>query len=133
LAREAVGDACGGLKALLHLMESVQTRITHSPEVLASELGALTADLPTLIALPILLNAYVFTGERGGPRSVPSILGLPEERYRRECLAGFGRAEECTAAVGQRVLDVLSNQPGLSFDPIAEAVVRWLKTEIAPT
>lgn len=133
LAREAVSDACGGLKALLCLMESVQTSITHCAEDLARELGTLTADLPTLIALPILLNAYVFTGEKGGPRSIPSILGLPEERYRQECLAGFGRAEECTAAVGQRVLDVLSNQPGLTSDPVAEAVVRWLKTEITPT
>jgi len=114
-------------------MESVQTSTTHCAEDLASELGTLTADLPTLIALPILLNAYVFTSEKGGPRSVPSILGLPEERYRQDCLAGFGRAEECTAAVGRRVLDVLSNQPGLTSDPVAEAVVRWLKTEITPT
>ena len=133
LAREAVSDACGGLKGLLRLMESVQTSTTRSAEDLARELGDLTADLPTLIALPILLNAYVFTGERGGPRSIPSILGLPEERYRRECLAGFGRAEECIAAVGQRVLDVLSGQPGLLSDPVAEAVVRWLKTDITPT
>ena len=133
LAREAVSDACGGLKALLCLMESVQTSTTHSTEDLARELGILTADLPTLIALPILLNAYVFTGEKGGPRSIPSILGIPEERYRQECLTGFGRAEECTAAVGQRVLDVLSNQSGLTSDPVTEAVVRWLKTEITPT
>jgi hypothetical protein len=133
LAREAVSDACGGLKALLRLMESVQTSTTHCAEDLAREFGTLTADLPTLIALPILLNAYVFTSEKGGPRSIPSILGLPEERYRQECLTGFGRAEECTAAVGQRVLDVLSNQPGLTSDPVAEAVVRWLKTEITPT
>ena len=133
LAREAVSDACGGLKALLRLMESVQTSTTHSAEDLARELGDLTADLPTLIALPIILNAYVFTGEKGGPRSVPSILGLSEERYRRECLTGFGRAEECTAVVGQRVLDVLSGQPGLSSDPVAEAVIRWLKTEVTPT
>jgi hypothetical protein len=133
LAREAVNDACIGLKTLLRLMESVQTSTTHCAEDLASELGTLTADLPTLIALPILLNAYVFTSEKGGPRSVPSILGLPEERYRQDCLAGFGRAEECTAAVGRRVLDVLSNQPGLTSDPVAEAVVRWLKNEITPT
>jgi hypothetical protein len=133
LAREAVSDACGGLKALLCLMESVQTSTTHSTEDLARELGTLTADLPTLIALPILLNAYVFTSEKGGPRSIPSILGLPEDRYRQECLTGFGRAEECTAAVGQRVLDVLSNEPGLTSDPVAGAVVRWLKTEITPT
>ena len=133
LAREAVSDACGGLKALLCLMESVQTSTTHCAEDLARVLGTLTADLPTLIALPILINAYVFTSEKGGPRSIPSILGLSEERYRQECLTGFGRAEECTAAVGQRVLDVLSNQPGLTSDPVAAAVVRWLKTEITPT
>ena len=133
LAREAVSDACDGLKALLRLMEFVQVSTIHGTEELAHELGALTADLPTLIALPILLNAYVFTSERGGPRSVASILGLPEERYRVGCLTGFGRAEECTAAVGQRVLDVLTNQPGLSSDPAVEAVIRWLKAEMAPT
>jgi len=54
-------------------------------------------------------------------------LGLQEERYRLECLTGFGRAEECTAAVGQRVLDVFTNQPGLSSDPAGEAVIQWLK------
>ena len=133
LAREAVSDACDGLKALLRLMEFVQMSMIHGTEELAHELGALTTDLPTLIALPILLNAYVFTSEKGGPRSVASILGLPEERYRLGCLTGFGRAEECTAAVGQRVLDVLTNQPGLSSDPAGKAVIRWLKAEMAPT
>jgi len=133
LAREAVSDACDGLKALLRLMEFVQMSTINGTEELAHELGALTTDLPTLIALPILLNAYVFTSERGGPRSVASILGLPEERYRLGCLTGFGRAEECTAAVGQRVLEVLTNQPGLSSDPAGEAVIRWLKAEMAPT
>ena len=133
LAREAVSDACDGLKALLRLMEFVQMSTIHGTEELAHELGALTADLPTLIALPILLNAYVFTSERGGPRSVASLLGLPEDRYRLGCLTGFGRAEECTAAVGQRVLEVLTNQPGLSSDPAGEAVIRWLKAEMTPT
>jgi hypothetical protein len=79
----------------------------HGTEELAHELGALTVDLPTLIALPILLNAYAFTSERGGSRSVASMLGLPEERYRQGCLTGCGRAEECTVAVGQRVLDAV--------------------------
>jgi hypothetical protein len=114
-------------------VEFVHTNTIHSAGELARELGVLTADLPTLISLPILLNAYVFTSEKGGPRSVASTLGLPEERYRLGCLTGFGRAEECTTAVGQRVLDVLTNQPGLSSDPAAEGVIRWLKAEIAPT
>lgn len=130
LAREAVNDACDGLRSLLRLLESVQTITTRDPAELARELGVLTADLPTLIALPILLNTYVSTGEKGGPWSVPSILGLPEERYRQECLTGFGRAEECTVAVGQRVLHVLSNESGMSSDPSVEAVILWLKAEI---
>ena len=106
---------------------------THGTEELAHELGALTADFPTLIVLPILLNAYVFTSEKGGPRSVASMLGLPEERYRLGCLTGFGRAEECMAAVGQRVLDVLTNQPRLSSDPAGEGVIWWLKAVRART
>jgi len=95
LAREAVRDACDGLKALLRLMEFVQTPVStiRGTEELAHELGDFTADLPTLIALPILLNAYVFTSERGAPRSFASLLSLPEERYRVGCLTGFGRAE----------------------------------------
>ena len=90
-------------------------------------------DLQTLIALPIVLYVYVFMSERDGPRSVTSILGLPEERYRLGCLMGFGRAEECTAAVGQSVLDVLSYLPELSSDPTGKAVIRWLRAEMAPT
>jgi len=92
LAREAVRD---GLKALLRLMEFVQMPVStiRGTEELAHELGALTADLPTQITLPILLNAYEFTSERGAPRSFASILSLPEERYRVGCLTGFGRAE----------------------------------------
>ena len=130
LAREAVNDACDGLRALLRLLESVQTISTRDPTELARELGTLTADLPTLISLPIILNTYVFTGEKGGPRTVPSLLGLPEERYRQECLTGFGRAEECTVAVGQRVLHVLSDETGLSSDPATAAVILWLKAEL---
>ena len=130
LAREAVNDACDGLRALLRLLESVQTITTRDPTELSRELGTLTADMPTLIALPIILNTYVFTGENGGPRTIPSILGLPEERYRQECLTGFGRAEECTVAVGQRVLHVLSDESGLSSNPAAAAVILWLKAEI---
>ena len=37
-------------------------------------------------------------------------------------LIGFGRVE-CTAAIEQRVLDVLTNQAGLSSDPAREAVI----------
>ena len=103
LARETFSDTCDGPKALLRLMEFVQMSTVFSTEEFAHELGALTADLPMLFALPILLNEYVSTSERGGLRSVGSKLGLPENHYRLGCLTGFGRAKKYTAAVGQRV------------------------------
>ena len=59
-ARESVSDACDGLHSLLRLMEFVQMSTIHGTEQLAHELGSFTADLPTQVALPVLLNAYPF-------------------------------------------------------------------------
>ena len=36
---------------------------------------------------------------------------------------GFSRAEECTAVVGQTVLDVLTNQTGLLSKPASVAMI----------
>ena len=39
---------------------------------------------------------------------------------------GIVRAKEHTAAVGQSVLDMLTNEPGLSSDPAStRTTVRW--------
>ena len=89
LAREAVSDACDGLKALLRPMEFVHMSMIHSVEEPAHELGALTADFPTLIALPILLSAYVFTSARGGARAVASY----SVSRRSDMVWGASRAE----------------------------------------
>ena len=59
-AREPVSDTCDGLHSLLRLMEFVQMSTIHGTEQLAHELGSFTADLPTQVALPVLLNAYPF-------------------------------------------------------------------------
>jgi hypothetical protein len=119
LAREAVEEAFNGLKSLALLLETVQTSVkpTIAENELADELDILTADLPTLIALPPLLGAYGH-----GAQSVASMLGLSEDEYRKGCLAGFGRAEECGIPVGQRVLDGLR--------PEATVVVKWLEMEV---
>jgi hypothetical protein len=119
LAREAVEEAFAGLKSLVVLLETVQASVRRNiaESKLVDELGVLTADLPTLIALPPLLGAY-----GNGGQSVASMLGLSEDEYRKGCLAGFGRAEECGIAVGQRILDVLR--------PDATVVVDWLEMEV---
>lgn len=126
LASEAVDEAFNGLKALPPLCDAVQalpfklnggSLVTNQ---LIHELVTLANELPTLIALPVVLHAY-----GSGTSSVSGLLGLPEAEYRASCLTGFGRADECAALVGQRVLG------SLSADQEAGAIVMgWLVEEI---
>lgn len=141
LAREVVDEAFEGLSALIALLESIQACTTvvvrsssasassanTSPKVaplsdLEADLDILTADIPIVIALPILLRTYV-----ANFRSVPAILGLAEAEYRKSCLSGFGRAEECGIAVGERVLEVLRADPAVKG---SDALMRWLEREL---
>ncbi|KAF7979869.1 hypothetical protein HWV62_40639 [Athelia sp. TMB] len=127
LACEAVDEAFDGLKALAALLEHTQSnvcmKIAPSVDDQQAELEVLTADLPTLIALPVLLRAHVTPFQ-----PVSTILGLSEEEYRKGCLPGFSRAEDCAAVVGQRVLDALASQTPSSD---AQIVIKWLESEIA--
>ncbi|KAJ7594777.1 hypothetical protein C8J56DRAFT_448663 [Mycena floridula] len=128
LAREAVEEAFHGLEALPNLFNSayaLPSRASgeYSAETLAQELQTHTAELPTLLALPILIQVY------GSTSTVASILGLSEDDYRSGCLSGFGRADSCAAAVGQRVLDhLLLDHP--RSDNLGLAITRWLDGEI---
>lgn len=127
LACEAVDEAFDGLKALTAVLEAAQTNAfakgTQTQAELDTELEVLTADLPTLISLPIVLRAHVSTS-----RTVAEMLGIPEDEYRKGCLAGFSRAEECAAAVGQRVLDVLLTNEAPTQANMA--VIKWLEVEL---
>lgn len=121
LANEAIEEAFDGLKALAPLLDAVQA-VPPSQCTSEDELEVLTEELPTLLALPVLLHAY---GNKSG-YSVAQLLGLPEDGYRKGCLSGFGRAEECAGAVGQRVLDVLRREEG-----VPAIVLEWLEAEMA--
>ncbi|RPD54760.1 hypothetical protein L226DRAFT_611195 [Lentinus tigrinus ALCF2SS1-7] len=118
------------------------TNVGASPKVtpvaeLEADLDLLTADIPIVVALPLLLRTYVPSA-----RSVPAILGYAEAEYRKECLSGFGRAEECGLAVGERVLKVLRGQQGqegqgaqgaqgqMGGEAEREVVLRWLEKEV---
>ncbi len=118
LAREAVDEAYDGLKALPTFIDLVYaTPSVASADDTAQQLLAAAADIPTLIALPVVLHVY------GRGDSVSSLLGLTEESYRSGCLTGFGRAEECAGAVGERVLNMLN-----AGDTIPR---KWLEAELA--
>jgi hypothetical protein len=135
LAREAVDEAFDALKALVALLDAVHLHAlpTHDAEELEREIETIAADLPTLIALPVLLRAFVFetSGEGVSPPSVAEMLGMKAIEYRSGCLLGFGRAEEYAALVGQRVCDVLRGQceqEGWDTSrPAAVAVLEWLE------
>jgi hypothetical protein len=126
LACEAVDEAFDGLRALADLLEAAQTNAfakgTQTQVELETELEMLTADLPTLISLPIILHTYYSPS-----RTVAEMLGIPEDEYRKSCLSGFARAEECASVVGQRVLDVLANE---ALMPAHGVVTKWLEAEL---
>ncbi|KZP34235.1 hypothetical protein FIBSPDRAFT_809321 [Athelia psychrophila] len=128
LACEAVDEAFDGLKALVALLEYIRNsdfaKGADSIEELQAELEVLTADLPTLIAMPVVLRAHVTPVQ-----PVSAMLGLSEDDYKKGCLPGFSRAEECAAVVGQRVLDALLAAGSSSLD--AKVIIKWLEGEIA--
>ncbi|KAI0341870.1 hypothetical protein BDW22DRAFT_1357952 [Trametopsis cervina] len=134
LAREAVDDGYDSLSSLVALLEFIQAGRAGTAAVLnlSTELQALTTDIPVLVALPVLLRAFVFppiSNASTQERTVASMLGMSEQAYRNGCLSGFGRAEECVPAVGQRILDVLQLCEG---NPQGKDIVsRWLKAEVA--
>ena len=127
LAGEAVNEAFDGLKAVSALLEAVQSNsngTAGNDQISGIPLDALTADIPSLIALPILLQAYVYERGKSDTESVASLLGLSEEEYRKGCLSGFGRAEECAAAVCGQVYHVLSSRT------TPDVVLGWLEAEM---
>jgi hypothetical protein len=124
-AREAVDEAFDGLRTLPELLHAIKARpenmgISNLPDT-AKQLSKLTADIPFLVALPVILYAF---GDPG-TNSVPTILGLSGEDYRKGCLSGFSRAEECAETIGHRVLE--------SFRTVHvsnDIVVYWLESEL---
>lgn len=126
LAREAVDEAFEGLRTLPALLEAAKSKAFASDnvEAAAQKLNILSAEIPSLIALPIVLHAY---GSRGAT-SVSGLLGISEEEYRKACLSGFSRAEECTVPIVQQVMDVLETD-SVSY----QIILRWLELELLET
>lgn len=120
-AREAVDEAFDGLRSLPDLLSSAKSDNLGNTAFSARELSELTKEIPFLVSLPVILRTF---GDSDIP-PVPSILGITEEEYRKGCLSGFSRAEECAEAVGQRVLDVLKTDTSSNH-----FLIQWLESEL---
>jgi hypothetical protein len=125
LASEAVEEAFRGLHALPPLIEVVPTlaqklNASHDVDGIVTDLEQLTTELPSLIALPVLLRSY-----GNGAFTVSGILGLPEAEYRSGCLTTFGRADECAGLVCRRVLNSMQQD-----QEIGVVLAEWLDGEI---
>ncbi|KAF8557578.1 hypothetical protein OG21DRAFT_1406748 [Imleria badia] len=131
VAREAVDEAFVHLEALVSLLEIADDPffvVSKTAEEIADEIHGLTDELPTLIALPVLLRVQYF-GSVLGPQvsSVAALLNISEDVYRKDCLAGFGRAEHCGPDVAQRILDEIYTRPVV--DP-ANCLADWLEARL---
>ena len=141
IAREAVNEGFEALRSLTALLEAVQAAAASNrgragaPDVglaeLENDLDALTEEVPMLIALPILLRTFLPQADAGHELTVSSILGLSEVEYRRGCLSGFGREEECTDAVGQRILHTLRTGALVGASERVDVLMRWVEGQIA--
>lgn len=129
VAREAVDEALSDLTALATLLENIDnplSKVGKSGEAILEEIERITADLPTLIALPVLLRSDSrVTNESPSFSPVSSIINVSEDEYRKNCLSGFGRAEQCSSIVGHSVLDFLRVQGGLQ-----SLVAQWLANRV---
>lgn len=129
VAREAVDEALSDLTALATLLENISNplfKVGKSREAISEEIEKITADLPTLIALPVLLWSYSgVTNETPSIPPVSSIINISEDEYRKNCLSGFGRAEQCSSIIGHSVLDFLRVQGGLE-----SLVAQWLANRV---
>ncbi|KAF9237514.1 hypothetical protein BU15DRAFT_48568 [Melanogaster broomeanus] len=131
VAREAVDEAFAVLKALAPLLEAIDNpffELNKSVEQITAEIDSLSDDLPTLIALPVLLRTRTLgRPSTSGASTVASIINIPEDEYRKSCLAGFGRAEQCGPIVAQNVLDALHALPGPELQSF---LVNWLEIRV---
>jgi len=134
VAREAVDEAFVHLEALVSLLEIADDPFfvaNKTVDETTDEIHGLTDELPTLIALPVLLRVQHFGGVIGPQIStVAALLNVPEDTYRRDYLAGFGRAEQCGPVVAQRILDEIYARPNV--DP-SECLVDWLEARLGET
>lgn len=132
VAREAVDEAFVHLEALISLLERVSDpffEANKTVEEIAGEIHGLTDELPTLIALPVLLRMQHF-GSILGPQvhSAAALFNVPEDVYRRDYLAGFGRAEQYGPVVAQRILDEIDARPIIDS---SECFVDWLEARLS--
>ncbi|KAG8896980.1 hypothetical protein FRC00_004961 [Tulasnella sp. 408] len=125
LARDAVDEALKELAGFVAFADYLAAPDTGSSVLLLGtskdgvdleKLMKKTREAPMLLVLPVLLRVALLSAKFDPPNAAPATaspkvpdtvsawIGLPEDEYRRSCLGGFGKADECAAIVGKAVL-----------------------------
>ncbi|KIO33529.1 hypothetical protein M407DRAFT_241076, partial [Tulasnella calospora MUT 4182] len=126
LARDAVDEALKELAGFVAFADYLAAPDTGSSVLLLGtskdgvdleKLMKKTRQAPMLLVLPVLLRVALLSAKFDPPNNTASTtpapkvpdtvsawIGLPEDEYRRSCLGGFGKADECAAIVGKAVL-----------------------------
>ncbi|KAG8920487.1 hypothetical protein FRC01_000729, partial [Tulasnella sp. 417] len=126
LARDAVDEALKELAGFVAFADYLAAPDTGSSVLLlgtskdgvdTEKLMKKTREAPMLLVLPVLLRVALLSAKFDPPSNtapttpapkvpdtVSAWIGLPEDEYRRSCLGGFGKADECAAIVGKAVL-----------------------------
>ncbi|KAG8917443.1 hypothetical protein FRC01_002447 [Tulasnella sp. 417] len=126
LARDAVDEALKELAGFVAFADYLAAPDTGSSVLLLGtskdgvdmeKLMKKTTEAPMPLVLPVLLRVALLSAKFDPPSNtaptspapkvpdtVSAWIGLPEDEYRRSCLGGFGKADECAAIVGKVVL-----------------------------
>jgi hypothetical protein len=113
-------EASEAMRSLSVLFDTLDT-FTGTVEDM--DLDVLTKDLPTLIALPVLLNAA--NVDKGNIKEgVSQLLHMEEQEYRQTCLSSFGREEECAETVSRQLHEVFEERGAMNT-----ALARWLQSQ----
>lgn len=121
LACEALDEAFEAMRSLSVLFDTLDT---FTGTVEDTDLDVLTKDLPTLIALPVLLNAPNVDKGVLIKENVPGLLQMEEREYRQTCLSSFSQEEQCAETVSRQLIDVFEGR-GVG----KTAITRWLRSQ----
>lgn len=127
---EASSELHGFIEALDHLAlehpSVLQYLLTGRKSEIMDHLMEKTRETPLLLILPVVLRLAIASMVKiPSSDTVAGWIGLPDDEYRRSCLSGFAKAEECAPIVGKALLKTSRTTLPPGFRAWLERSVQW--------